>query len=421
MTEPEAPAMLVGQYIDTYLPTLDGVVMTVHNYARWLNQDHFACYVATTTAPAGYEDHEAYPIFRYKSMPVPQRHVYRFGVPTLDRAFVASQIDLRPSLVHAHTPFTAGIEARRLARKLKIPLVASFHSKYYDDILQVTKSRLLAETATALIVDFYNHCDHVWTVNEGTAQTLRDYGYKKAIEIMPNGTDFVFPADIPAARAEVEKRFGLAPDDKLILFVGQHILQKNLPMLLDAAALYARSGGRFKMILVGDGYAREQLEEQARQLGLRSRVIFAGTESDRQRLSSLYLRADLFTFPSLYDNAPLVIREAAMAGCPSVLVAGSNAAENTRDGVDAYHCENNAESLCQTIRRALADDQQRQAVGRRASQTIGQPWQDVVENVAERYQEIIREYQTRKRHRRPASRPPAGQKVKPASRTRRQP
>jgi 1,2-diacylglycerol 3-alpha-glucosyltransferase len=399
MTEQDAPAMLVGQYIDSYLPTLDGVIMTVHNYARWLSQDHFPCYVATTTAPTGYTDNEPYQIIRYKSAPIRQRQAYRFGVPSLDRAFVASQQDLQPCLVHAHTPFTAAMEARRVARKLKIPLVASFHSKYYDDILQATKSRLLADAATALIVDFYNHCDHVWTVNEGTAQTLRDYGYKKGIEIMPNGSDFVFPADIPAARREVEQRFGLAPQDKLILFVGQQILQKNLPMLLEAAALYARTGEKFKLILVGDGYAREQLEEQARQRGLGGHVYFAGVESDRSRLSNLYLRADLFAFPSLYDNAPLVIREAAAAGCPSVLVAGSNAAENTRDGVDAFHCENDAESLYQTIRRALADDEQRLAVGRRASQSIGRPWRDVVYHVANRYQEIIAEYQVKRRHR----------------------
>lgn len=393
MTGQDPAKPLIGQYNDAFLPTIDGVIMTVHNYARWLTQDYFPCYVATATAPSDYVDNEIYQVIRYKSVPLRHRTAYRFGIPSLDWSFVACQQEMMPSLVHAHSPFMAGAEALRISRKFKIPLVATFHSKYYDDVLQGTHSRLLAEAAVAYIVDFYNHCDYVWTVNEGTAETLRCYGYKKVIEIMPNGTDFVFPADIGAARRAVEQRFGLAPDEPVILYVGQYIIQKNLPMLLDAAALYARSGGRFKLILVGDGNAGEQLAEQARALGLEKKVIFAGVERDRERLSSIYLRADLFTLPSIYDNAPLVIREAAMASCPSILIAGSNAAENTRDGIDAYHCENTAESLAQAMARALADRDQLRLVGSEARKSIGKPWQEVIGKVAERYTTIIAEYQ----------------------------
>jgi 1,2-diacylglycerol 3-alpha-glucosyltransferase len=394
---------LIGQYNDAFLPAIDGVIMTVHNYAHWLTQDYFPCYVATADVPADsdYADDEIYQIIRYKSVPLRHRTAYRFGIPSLDWSFVSSQQDLRPMLVHAHSPFMAGAEALRVSRKLKIPLVATFHSKYYDDIFQATRSRLLAETAVAFIVDFYNHCDYVWTVNAGTASTLREYGYKKAIEIMPNGTDLVLPADIEAARRSVEQRFRLAPDDKVLLFVGQHIIQKNLPMLLDAAALYSRAGGRFKLLMVGEGYAREQLAEQAKALGLGKHVIFAGMERDRERLTAIYLRADLFAFPSLYDNAPLVVREAAIAGCPSVLIAGSNAAESTRDGIDAYHCENTAESLAQTIARALADEDQRRQVGSEARKNIGRPWQDVISQVACRYTDIIAEHQANRKRRHP--------------------
>ena len=88
------------------------------------------------------------------------------------------------------------------------------------------------------MVSYYNKADYVWTVNQGTANTLRDYGFHKPVEIVPNGTDFVMPQDIAAARRSVEERFRLAPETPLLLFVGQHILQKNLPMLLEGVALY---------------------------------------------------------------------------------------------------------------------------------------------------------------------------------------
>lgn len=368
-----------GQYVDSYLPALDGVILTVKNYAYWLNQFGDECYVAAANAPKGHVDQEDFPIIRYKAMPIKPRPPYRFGVPMLDFQFERVQSKLSPDLVHAHSPFSAGLEALRLARFHKIPLVASFHSKYYDDILQATGSKLIAEQAVKVIIGFYNKADYVWTVNEGTANTLREYGYKKEIEICPNGTDFVFPADIQSAIFQVNERFCLDPQEKVLLFVGQHILQKNLPMLLEACQILNQRGVAFKLLTVGDGYAKQELMQLAKDLQIENRILFAGSIMDRRLLCSIYLRADLFTFPSVYDNAPLVVREAAMACCPSVLVEGSNAAENARDGVNAYLCKNNASSLADAIACALADDDRRKKVGQVAQDTIACTWESVLQ------------------------------------------
>lgn len=392
MNAGETSNLLIGQYIDSYLPAIDGVVITVQNYARWLNEDHFPCYVATTEAGTEYVDTEPYPIIRYRSIPIHHRPPYRFGVPLLDRRFLSAQYNLSPNLVHAHSPFFAGIEARRLARRRKIPLVASFHSKYYDDILQATGSALLAEQAVSMIVAFYHHADVVWTVNQATAGTLRDYGFRNAIEIMPNGTDMQTQIDHFAACAYVNQRLSLDPNEKMVLFVGQHILQKNLMMLLEATALYTRIHGKFRLVMVGEGYARDALIERTAELGLNDRVTFAGVEKDRDALFAFYHRANLFAFPSLYDTSGLVVKEAAMAGCPSVLVEGSNAAEGAIDRYNAYLCQNNAESLCAAMHRALSQDNERTAAGEMARLTLVSPWRDIMVDVADRYRSIMHEY-----------------------------
>ena len=387
--------LLIGQYIDTYLPAIDGVVITVQNYARWLNSDHFPCYVATTEAGRAHRDTEPYQIIRYRSVPLLRRPPYRFGVPMLDRRFRSAQHQIYPNLVHAHSPFFAGAEARRLARQRKIPLVASFHSKYYDDILQATGSSLLAEKAVSRIIAFYHSADVVWTVNQTTAGTLRDYGFKNSIEIMPNGTDSFLEIDHEAACKQVNQRLGLNPQEKVILFVGQHILQKNLMMLLDAVRLYAQNYGHFRLLMVGEGYARNDLIERAAELGLSDYVIFVGMERDRKTLFTLYHRADLFAFPSLYDTSGLVVKEAAMAKCPSVMIEGSNAAEGAIDGYNSYLCQNNADSLCSAIHRALSRDDERRAAGQMAQATLAKPWRSILLDVADRYRTIMQEYQAR--------------------------
>ena len=390
------PHICIGEYIDSYFPAVDGVIVSVQNYARWLNEDHCECYVATTDAPKDYKDTDPFRVIRYHSMPIPNRPPYRFGVPLLDWGYIAEQHQMYPNLVHAHSPFLAGREALRIAKMRNIPLVASFHSKYYDDILQVTNSKFLSETAIKLIVDFYNEADYVWTVNKGTAATLREYGYKRELELMPNGTDFFMPLDIDTAIAQVNKRFGFSPEEKIILFVGQHIYQKNPVMLLEAAAMYRQQGGEFKLLMVGEGYAMNELVRMTEVLGLSDVVIFAGLERDREKLSACYLRADVFAFPSIYDNAPLVIREAAMAKCPSIMIAGTNASENCVDNENAFLCENSPESLCDAFIRAFADDENRKRVGLRASETIAQPWREIIDIVFERYQSILEEYKLKK-------------------------
>ncbi|MFA0816588.1 MAG: glycosyltransferase [Anaerofustis sp.] len=385
------PQICIGEYIDSYFPAVDGVIVTVQNYAKWMNKNHCECYVATTEAPKDYVDTDPFKVIRYHSVPVPKRPPYRFGVPLLDWGYMTEQHQMYPDLVHAHSPFLAGREALRIAKSRNIPLVASFHSKYYDDILQVTNSRFLSDTAIKLIVDFYNEADYVWTVNQGTAETLREYGYGGDLEIMPNGTDFLMPKDCGKAIEKVNKRFHFTKEDHVILFVGQHIYQKNPVMLLEAAALYKQNGGRFKLLMVGDGYAKADLERMAVQLGLSDVITFAGLERDRATLSSYYLRADVFAFPSIYDNAPLVVREAAMANCPSILVAGTNAAENCVDNDNAFLCENSPESLCGAITRAFTDDDNRKHVGQRASETIAKPWKEIIERVFARYLQIMDE------------------------------
>lgn len=381
--------MLIGQYCDAYLPAMDGVVMTVRSYAHFLNRNHCPCYVAAPQGPSGYVDTDEFEVLRHISLPIVKRPPYRMGLPLLDFEFAESERKMRPTLIHAHSPFAAGRAGLRLARLRKIPFVATFHSKYYDDILQVTGSELLAKSGLVSIVNFFKRADFVWAVNHATAGTLREYGYNGEIDVMPNGSDELPIADLCLARQSVNQRLGLSDDLPVMLFVGQHILQKNLRALIEAAAIYARNHPPFKLIMVGQGYAKEDLESLSQSLGLSDRVLFYGAEMDRTRLFELYSRADLFAFPSEYDNAPIVVREAAMTGCPSLMIHGSNAAEGTADGDNAFLCPNRPEDIAQTMARALENMAFCRLVGQRAKQTLATPWQDVVAQVYDRYTDIV--------------------------------
>jgi glycosyltransferase involved in cell wall biosynthesis len=346
--------LISGQFNDAFTPVMDGVTNVVKNYAYWLDMKYGESYVATPAYP-GYVDREEFPVLRYYSIALKKREPYRIGLELLDINIRSTIKNIPFDIVHAHCPFTSGVIALQIAKKKNIPIVATFHSKFYDDFKQVLKIDAFAKICTRIVIDFFNRVDQVWTVSKGAADTLHEYGFKGKIEIIPNGSDFIIPENMDSLITQTEEKLNIRKEALVFLFVGQHIWQKNVKLIVEALRRVAEQKIPYKMFFVGDGYAQEELHSYVKDLGLTGNITFLGKILDRDYLRSLFARADLFLFPSVYDNAPLVVREAAMARCPSIMISGSNAAENARDGYDAYLCQNDLSSLTATLSRALAD------------------------------------------------------------------
>jgi len=381
--------LVIGQFNDSFVPVMDGVTNVVKNYAYWLDKKYGECYVATPAYP-GYVDREEFPVLRYYSIPLKKREPYRIGLELLDINFRRTIKSIPFDIVHAHCPFTSGAVALQIARRNNIPIIATFHSKFYDDFKQVLKIDAFAKFCTRLVMDFFDKVDQVWTVNKSTADTLREYGYKGDIEIVPNGTDFDMPENMESLVCQVEERLNLSSDDLVFLFVGQHIWQKNIKLIVDSLKLVSERNIQYRMFFVGDGYAKEDLEAYVRELGLDDRIAFLGKILDRDYLRSLFARADLFLFPSVYDNAPIVIREAAAVATPSLVIANTNTAEGIIDNVNGFLSENDAESYANRILSIISDKELLRKAGEKARDTIFRDWESIVDEVYRRYVEIIR-------------------------------
>jgi len=387
--------LITGQFNDSFIPVMDGVTNVVKNYAYWLDKKYGESYVATPAYP-GYIDREEFPVLRYYSIPLKKREPYRIGLDLLDINFRTTIKNISFDIVHAHCPFTSGAIAQQIARKKNIPIIATFHSKFYDDFKQVLKIDAFAKLCTRIVIDFFNRTDQVWTVSKGAADTLREYGYKGHIEVVPNGTDFDIPENIEILIGKTEKKLGINGSDLVFLFVGQHIWQKNIKLLVDSLN-YIKEQVPYKMFFVGDGYAKEELESYVKDLGLDGRVVFLGKILDRDYLRSLFARADLFLFPSVYDNAPIVVREAAAVGTPSLVIAKSNAAEGIVDNVNGFLSDNDSISYSKRIIEIISKRDELKNIGKKAQATIYRSWESIVDEVYERYMEIINSYKRKHR------------------------
>ncbi len=376
----------IGQFTDTFLPVVDGVGRVALAYSEALSKLGHQVTVGCPLYDTGFRGGLPFEIVDYKAAPLPGMKQYKQGEAPMDPHYRKRMRMVPLDIVHSHSPFTAGSEALRLAVQRKIPLVGTFHSKYYDDFLKATKSEMLAKWGTKFVVSYFERCDEVWAVGDSTADVLRGYGYEGDIQVMPNGVNIRKVE--PDAIREVERRWQLGKEP-MFLFVGQMNWKKNIRTVLDGCALLKKQGRHFHLILAGQGPDMKEIEERIYQNGLQENTHLAGHVTDMKLLDGLYARADVFAFPSLYDSAPMVIREAAVMGTPSVLVRGSCAADVVRDRENGYLCENSPESLCSVLEEVLNDRESLQVIGQNARNTIPVPWETLMENVVERYERLI--------------------------------
>ncbi len=378
--------MKVGQFSDTFLPVVDGVGRVVSNYAKIMGELCDACYVVTPKQKNYNQEISTYEILEYSGIAVPKMHQYRVGIPALDARYQSRIAKVRLDIIHAHSPFVAGREAYRISRQQGIPLVATFHSKYYDDFYQISHSKTLSKLGNKFVMDFFSKCDQVWAVSKSTAEVLRSYGYKGSIEVIENGTDLKEP-DLEAIKM-VEKLYNIELEP-VLLFVGQMNWKKNIRRVLEAVETLVKQGRKLRLMMAGQGPSEREIHELTTSLGLDNIVTYTGHINDARVLDGLYARADLFVFPSLYDNAPMVVREAAAIGTPSLLATGSNAAEVVQDGKNGLLASNTNFDMAERIAWALDHPNELKEIGYAAKQTIPKPWKDIVADVLERYEDLI--------------------------------
>lgn len=382
--------MKIGQFSDSFLPIIDGVGRVVYNYCETIANKGYECTAVVPLDKFGYRGRFPFEIIDYYAKKVPIMSQYDAGLPPFDLHYNA-RLDMTDfDIVHVHTPFIAGVEGIRYARERKVPIVGTFHSKYYDDFLQMTGSRHIATLGTDAVVAFYNHCDEVWAVSKNSADTLRSYGYKGHIEVMPNGM-MIKELD-PSWKELARKHFGI-DEDPCLLFVGQMNWKKNILRILEAASLLKKNGIPFNLILAGKGPHEEEIRDKIEELGIKEDTYVVGHVLREDLLSGLYMLADVFVFPSLYDNAPMVVREAANAGTPSIVCEGSSSAEIIDDGVNGFCCKDDPESIYEVLKKVLADRENTRRVGEEAKETIPVAWDEIIDMVIDRYQYLIDKHQ----------------------------
>ena len=112
-------------------------------------------------------------------------------------------------------------------------------------------------------------------------------------------------------RTEIRSEFAIRKEDFVIGHIGRMDEGKNQTFLVDVFHNIYKKNRNSRLILVGSGYLKKELEEKVEQLGLKENVIFTGVRSDANKILSAM---DVFVFPSLFEGLGIVAIEAQTAG-----------------------------------------------------------------------------------------------------------
>lgn len=379
----------IAQFIDTFYPNIDGVVSVTNHYAKRLNISDKCTVICPKRRK--YIDDSPYSVMRCKSFLVPVLNL-DCAMPKSDYKFKKNIISNEFDIFHAHSPFNMGNFAVYMGKKLDVPVVTTFHTKYFDDFKKILKVNFLAKGMLKNIMKFYDKVNEVWTVNNNMLDTLKQYGYKGKAVVMDNGTEFDYPADADSLKENINAIYKLAPDEIVLTFVGQMIFQKNIKLIVESAKILRHMGYKFKLFMVGTGYNEKYIKDYTKQLNIENDVIFTGRIADRKLLEGIYLRSSLLLFPSLYDASSIVLIEAAAHKLPGVLIKGATTAEKIVDNQNGFLSENTPESFSAKVSELLNNTQLIKLAGENAYKEIYVNWDSIIGKAKERYRYVIEKH-----------------------------
>ncbi len=233
----------------------------------------------------------------------------------------------------------------------------------------------------------FNLCDECWAVNGGIKELYqKEYGLTAPCKVRLNATDHQPVSDPREAARLVNETYNIPADATVFLFVGRINFIKNIDFTVRSLARAKALGLKnFRMLFVGKGQDEEKLSDLVAELGLTKEVVMCGLVSDKAMLESLYSRAKLFLFPSLYDANSLVQIEAACQSTPTLFLEGAKTAATVTPGVNGYVSPAGEENYARAIIDILADTEGYERVAHAAFRDLYINWDDVVREVYEDY------------------------------------
>jgi len=353
--------MRIGMMVDAYKPHVSGITNYVDVNKRHLERAGHEVYVFTF-GDLEYRDGEAR-VIRSPGLPLQNTGFYLSFRYNHEAKRLLQNMDI----IHVHHPFLSGRLALRYARPFQIPVIFTNHTRY--DLYAQAYLPLMPEELSDSLLKAYmpNFCQAVNLVvspSAGMKKVLQGLGVTSPIEVVPNGVelDRYYEAQ-PLLRAD----FGFGAEDILLIYVGRLGPEKNLVLLLRAFNGVSQAFDHVRLLILGDGPARADMEALASELGLSARVRFEGMVP-YDKLPAYLCMCDAFVTASVTEVHPLSVIEAMGAGLPVLGIHSPGVSDTVEDGLTGFLTQEDAAAFAVKMTRLVTESDLRRKMGAAARQ-----------------------------------------------------
>lgn len=319
------PGLRVALFSGNYNYVRDGANQSLNRLVAFLERHGVPVRVYSPTI-----DPPAFPpagtLISVPSVPVPRRPEYRIalGLPAKIRRDVEA---FAPTLIHLSAPDLLGWGALALAERLRIPAVASFHTRF-ETYLRYYGLGWLEPFVIARLRRFYGRCQAVLAPSESMAAEIHAQRLSENVRIWSRGVDrALYNPD----RRDLGWRRGLGIDDAepVVAFVGRLVLEKGLEAFASTLDALRAQGVPHRALVVGDGPERAWMQQRL------PSAVFAGFQTG-EALARAYASSDIFLNPSVTETFGNVTLEAMASGVPAVCADATGARSLVRHGTTGF-------------------------------------------------------------------------------------
>ena len=325
MSAPEPKPLRIALFTGNYNYIRDGVALTLNRLVRYLKKNNIPVLIFAPTAAE-----PAFPsageVVSVPSIAIPFRSEYRIalGLPKAARARLA---EFNPTLIHIAVPDILGYQALKYAEANKLPVVATFHTRY-DTYLKFYGFGFLEKFALGYFRKFYARCKKVYPPSQSMVDALLADGIVAPMEVFGRGVDHELFS--PSKRSmEWRRSHGIADDEIVVSFVSRLVKEKNTDVMVRCFVRLRESGVKFKPLIVGLGPEEKHLRAAIRG------AVFAGFMQGEE-LAMAYASSDIFFFPSESETFGNVTLEAMASGLPALVADATGSRSIVEDGINGF-------------------------------------------------------------------------------------
>jgi len=326
-----------------YVPSVNGVVTSVLNLENELRKrGHEVRVLTLSPTNRSYEENGIYYLASASAEYI--YHNVRFRTKPAPR-IVDSILAWKPDIIHSQCELFTFHIGRRIAKKLNIPFVHTYHTVYEDYTHYFIPSRHLGRLICSRLSRYYlGFTDRVIVPSAKVKHLLEGYGITVPMDIIPTGIDvgrFASPRDEDDLRAKKEK-YGIPSRRFVLLYLGRLAKEKNIGELL--SFMPALKEDNITFLVVGGGPYSDQLQKEASALGLAGQIVFTGMVPPDE-VEKYYPLGDVFVNASDSETQGLTYFEALAAGLPCVCRRDACLEGVIEEGINGWQYTNEEEFL----------------------------------------------------------------------------